>query len=264
MQAKKSHIVFRVLKWTGISILSIFLVLSAGVFLMKDKIIQKVVAEMNTQLQTPIAVDNIDLTFWASFPSMSLDFNKVSIAENAPQGTKPETLFYSDRVRLKFNPFDILEGKYKVKAISVFPGHALVRTFADGTNNFDMVKVDTSSAESAFELSLQKIHFSDFRLTYENHIQDQYHTATLKSSDLKGDFSKNIFDLAISSDLVLNSVKSGALNLITDKTASWDIKLHVDKIKNQVLIKNAPITIADLPFLLNIDTQNDRVDVRVL
>jgi hypothetical protein len=84
---------------------------------MRDKIVDKVVTELNKNLNTPIKVSSIELTFWGSFPRLSVDFNDLYIRDALEKAKETDTLFFSERVRLKFNPLDLIKKDYKVKKI---------------------------------------------------------------------------------------------------------------------------------------------------
>ncbi len=263
MEQKKGKLGWRIVKWTGISLLSLAILLTAGIYLMRDKIVNEVVASINSKLQTPVSVKDFDLTFWASFPNMSVDFNEVYIQEHAPEGVLKDTLFYSQCVRLKFNPFDIIDGKYNVKGVQVFPGKAKIQTFADGTQNYEMVKADTTSNTESFKFELEKIEFNNFDLAYVNEKEKQQYFTTLESTSLKGSFSDAIYNLNVQSQVVLHKIQTGELAVINEKSAQWDISLLVDKVNDKITIAQAPITVANLPFVVNLLSEKNRVDLRI-
>ena len=82
---------------------------------MRDKIVDKVVTELNKNLNTPIKVSSIELTFWCSFPRLSVDFNDLYIRDAVEKAKETDTLFYSERVRLKLNTLDLIKKDYKDK-----------------------------------------------------------------------------------------------------------------------------------------------------
>ena len=80
------------------------------------------IAEINKNLKAEVQVSDVELTFWRTFPSLSIDFNHVFIQDAIVGSTMRDTLLYSDRIRCKLNPFDIWNEEYKVKSIEVSPG----------------------------------------------------------------------------------------------------------------------------------------------
>ena len=103
-------------------VLGIFLLITGGLYFFKDEICGYVISEVNVHLKAKVKVAKVDLAFWGSFPNLSVDFNQVFIQDSYKNSTEKDTLLYSDRIRLKFNPMDIWNEKYNVKAIDISPG----------------------------------------------------------------------------------------------------------------------------------------------
>jgi hypothetical protein len=87
--------------------LGIVALISVALWVFKDDICGLVVNEVNKQLKSKVIVGEVDLAFWGSFPNLSVDFNEVFIQDSYFGSTDLDTLLYSDRIRLKFNPMDI-------------------------------------------------------------------------------------------------------------------------------------------------------------
>ena len=230
---------------------------------MRDKIVDKVVTELNKNLNTPINVGSIDLTFWASFPNLSVDFNEIFIKDAVENAKETDTLFYSTRVRLKFNPMDIIQKNYKVKKIDVFPGYAHIKNFADGKTNYDITKPSDQAASAAVEFSLKEVSFSDFRLDYSNFSAKQFHSTRLKELALSGDFTEEIIDLNAESNLDILFAQSGDVKLVQNKSAYFDLNLRINQTDGSIIIPEAPITISNLPFTAALLVQPNLIDFRL-
>jgi uncharacterized protein involved in outer membrane biogenesis len=138
----------RILKWiTGI-LLSVFILITACLYLFKDKIIGIVVSEVNKTLNVPVAVKNVDLAFWGSFPNLSVDFNEVYIQDAFLIQKPKDTLLYSERIRLKFNPIDLWNKNYHVKAVQIYPGTLKVKINSKGEGNL-LRRLDHRAREKA-------------------------------------------------------------------------------------------------------------------
>jgi uncharacterized protein YxeA len=102
-------------KWFFGILLSLVVVISLILYIFKDEICGAVIDKMNAYLKTKVEVAEVDLTFWSTFPNLSVDFNHVFIQDPYEGATRSDTLFASQQVRLKFNPFDIWRENYTVK-----------------------------------------------------------------------------------------------------------------------------------------------------
>lgn len=230
---------------------------------MRDKVVDKVVTELNKNLNTPVNVESIDLTFWASFPNISVDFNNLYLQDAVEGAEKTDTLFFSERVRLKFNPIDIYNEKYKVKKIEVSPGYAHIKNFEQGENNYSIVKETGDTTSSQFEFTLNEVAFENFRLDYSNFSAKQFHSTELKDMTLSGDFTEKVIDLNAESNLKINFAQSGEVKLVQNQSAYFDLNLTVNQEDGSVVLKEAPVQIADLPFTFALVVQPELIDVQL-
>lgn len=263
MKNKSLRKVWKWSKWIFGSVFVLCIAISITVYLLRDKIVDKVVTELNKNLNAPISVASIDLTFWASFPNLSVDFNHIYIKDALPDASPTDTLFYSDRVRLKFNPFDLMKKEYKVKKIEVSPGYAHIKNFEEGKNNYSITKPSGDTTNASFEFNLNEVAFENFRLDYSNFEAKQFHSTRMDDMVLSGDFTEKIIDLNAESHLKINYAQSGEVKLIQNQSAYFDLKLRINQEDGSVLLSEAPVTIANLPFSFAMRVEPQLIDVRL-
>ena len=112
----------RLLKWLTGTLLTIALLITLGLYFFKDNIINYAISEINQYLKVRVDVGSVDLTFWKTFPDLSIDFKHVYVQDALPESKSSDTLLYSEKIRLRFNPIDIWEENYNVKRIDIAPG----------------------------------------------------------------------------------------------------------------------------------------------
>jgi len=251
------------LKWIVISLLSICLLISGLVFFFKDKICGLVLTEVNTQLNVPLRVSEMDLVFWSSFPNLSVDFNQLYIQESFPNAQPTDTLFYTERLRLTFNPWDIYQGKYHVKQVKVSPGKLAIRYDARGKENFDIFKPSPSSTKTDFNLTLKEVKIQGLRCVYDNASSKQYFTTTLVNTRIKGDFSSDAFVASAMGKMKLGRLKSGEITLLRNKNADFNLALNVNHLKGLFSLNNAELMIENLPFSVNGEVSPDSLHFTV-
>ncbi|MFA7272572.1 MAG: AsmA-like C-terminal region-containing protein [Crocinitomicaceae bacterium] len=263
MSKKTISRLFKWSKWIFASLVLVCLLITLGVYLLRDRVVGIVVGEINKSLNAPVKVGDADLTFWGSFPNISVDFNEVFVHDAIPEAKETDTLFYSKKIRLKFNPIDIIHKNYKVKKIEVFPGYAHIKHFADGRSNFDITKPSNDSVPSNFEFTLHELAFENFRLDYSNFSANQYHSTVLNEMVLSGDFTDKVIDLNAESDLKINYAQSGEVKLVQNKTAYFNLNLRIDQENGIVRLAEAPIEIDHLPFTFALEVHESLIDVRL-
>lgn len=246
MQKKR---IYKILKWFFGSILGLFLLISFLLYIFKDDICQAAIDEVNQHLKAKVTVSEVDLTFWSTFPNLSIDFNNVFIQDARPGATSRDTLLYTDKIRCKINPFDVWREEYKVKTLEIHPGVLNLRVDTAGNNNYDIFKEpDDPGAESSFDMELQDVVFKNFRLNYINDATSQVYMTHLKNMKLEGNLSQDVFTAAATSDMKIVAAKSGNVTLVSNKPAKLGIGVKVNTKEGTVEIPESTIHIAKLPF----------------
>lgn len=238
-------------KWILIPLLSICLLISGLVFFFKERICGLVLTEVNTHLNVPLNVSEMDLVFWSSFPNLSVDFEHLFIQESLPNAQVSDTLFYTDQLRLTFNPWDIYQGKYHVKRVKVSPGKLSIRYDARGKENFDIFKPSPSDTKTDFNLSLKEVKIDGLRFIYDNVSSKQYLSSTFEDARIKGDFSSDAFVAKAMGKMKLGRLKSGEITLLRNKNTAFNFALDVNQLTGIYSLKNAGLSVEHLPFSVN-------------
>jgi hypothetical protein len=251
-------------KWLGIAIISIVVIITASLYFFKDEICGIVINEMNKHLKAKVEVGKVDLTFWGSFPNLSVDFNHVFIQDAYQDARSKDTLFFSERVRLKFNPLDIWKEEYKLKKVEVARGSLQLRIRQDGAVNYDIMKPSEGTSSSEFEFAIEEVALEGLRLLYDNQATKQFYSADLNETSLNGNFNEERFDVGVKSDLKIQKAKSGEVSLMNRKKASLNLKVTVDKASGKTELPGGQITISGLPFLIDgyVDTLGYQFNVK--
>ncbi len=240
--------ILKILKWFFGTLLSLFLLITFLLYIFKDDICQMAISEVNKHLKAKVTVSDVDITFWSTFPNLSIDFNHVFIMDAKDGATKRDTLLYTDMIRCKVNPFDVWREEYKVKSLEIHPGVLNLRVDSAGNNNYDIFKEAESSPESSFEMQLKEVSFTNFRFNYINEATSQVYKTRIKSMRLDGNLSEDVFTTAASSELDIVAARSGNITLVSNKPAVLGVNVKVDTKNGTVEIPKSTIKVANLPF----------------
>lgn len=249
--------------WFFGMIVGLCLLVSLLIYVFKDEIIGIVVNEVNKSLNAKVHVSKIDLTFWGSFPNLSVDFKNVYIPDAFAEKQGKDTLLYSDLIRLKFNPVDIWNENYAVKKIEIHPGTIQLKIAKNGDVNYNILKPTKTKSDSKFDLKLKKVAFEKINFAYENQLTGQVYQTKVQDLNLEGEFTEKRFTMFVSSDLFIRRIKSESVTLLADKAAKIDIGIEVDQEKNTFNIPKATVFISKLPFVLSgsVDPKNIRFNL---
>lgn len=238
----------RISLWFFGILIGLVLLISGFLYFFKDEICGYAVGEVNKHLKAKVSVSDVDLTFWGSFPSLSVDFNHVFIQDSYEKATIKDTLLYSDRIRMKFNPLDVWEENYKVHSIEVAPGTLQLKVDRRGQVNYDILKETKDTVQTKFKLALATVALDNVRFSYHNKLTAQQYRTKLHQLELHGNFDQDRFDLATDAELTIDKVRSGKVTLISNQPASVRVNVSVDKLQDIISLPKATISIAKLPF----------------
>lgn len=244
-------------------VLGICLLITGALYFFKDEICGYVVAGVNKHLKAQVSVSEVDLTFWGSFPNLSVDFNNVFIRDSYDKATVRDTLLYSDRIRLKFNPIDIWNEDYNVKSIEVEPGTVQLKVNRKGEVNYDIFKPSEDSTTTKFELKLEDVSMEKIRFSYVNKLTGQTYRTGIHEMDLTGDFTEKQFTMHATSSINVEKARSGNVTLISNKPVHFDLGILVDKEKDRFEINNALVYLSNLPFKVQGVVDPELIDFEV-
>ena len=91
----------KVLKWSGITLAVLVLILAITPYLFKDKIQAMIAKSINENVNATVTFDDVDLSLFRNFPKASLTIDKITITNKAP--FKGDTLFFAEEINLKMS-----------------------------------------------------------------------------------------------------------------------------------------------------------------
>src|SRR5690606_1170468 len=185
--------ILKIVGWFVGIILSLVLLISGAIYFFKDEIIAVVLTEINAHLKAKVEVKKVDLSFWSSFPNLSVDFNHVFISDTYEYASNKDTLFFSEQVRFRFNPMDIWREEYKLKQIDIKPGTLQLKVDEHGLVNYDILKETSDTTETNFAFDLQKVKIKDLQFSYTNRQINHRYATDLLSTELEGKFADKVF-----------------------------------------------------------------------
>jgi hypothetical protein len=254
----------RTLKWLAGLVAGFILLISGALYFFHDEIVDYALEAINGKLRTKVEVSAVDITFWKTFPNLSLDFHEVFVQDALPHATRRDTLLYTDLIRLKFNPLDVWNEDYNVKSIDVAPGTLQLKIADDGEVNYDVLKPSEDDGKSsAFELTLEEINIEGMRFSYHNRKQEQFYATVFSQLGLSGKFTESRFDLHTEAAFRIQEIRNGKVPFVVNQPATTIVDIHVDQEKETVSLPDGIIHLAGLPFKVSVfvDSTSVKADV---
>ncbi|PQJ81766.1 AsmA-like C-terminal region-containing protein [Polaribacter glomeratus] len=198
-EKKPRSLVFKIAKWSSITLLVILLAFVSIPFLFKDKIVEIVSKSINKNINATVTFKETNLSFFKNFPLASLTVNNVVVANKAP--FLGDTLFSTKELSMSMKITELFkssEEAIELKSFSSKNGQINIIFNTDDLGNYDVaLKKDTADANepASFSLNIQDYQFENMRFMYldrssnmKMQLDSIYHYG-------KGNFAKEILDL---------------------------------------------------------------------
>jgi AsmA protein len=206
-------IVFKILKYTGITLVTLLALMFVTPFVFSDKIEEQVKKTANQKLAGELNYSEAKVSFFEHFPSLTLTLKKFNLDGSAP--FQNEKLVSADEVAFGINLSSLIFGE-SIKIDQIFLSNSLINIKVNekGEANYNVYIAEkednTKKEESDTGLKLEEIEINNSKLIYDDK-STKVHVDAFNFNYLgNGDLSQAIFDLH-------SKVKIGKLNVIYEK-----------------------------------------------
>lgn len=190
----------KILKWTGITLGVLIIVIIALPFIFKGKIISTIKEEANNNLNAKVDFGDFDITLLSSFPNFTFSIDDVKLV--GVREFEGDTLANIKNLTLKLNLMSVINGNYNIRSIEIESPRILAKVLKDGKANWDIAKADSAATpeqpaeESApFKLSLKKFKITNGYIVYDDASMDFKMVLNGFNHELSGDFTSDNFTL---------------------------------------------------------------------
>jgi hypothetical protein len=241
----------------GIAILlGIFLILYLVTFIYisthKKAIIAQVTEEFGDRINGKVSIGNVELTFFNTFPKMSVSLGKVLVTDSLfPQHHHP--FFTAENVFAQINILKVIQKKFPVNGLVIQNGAFNLFTDSSGFSNVYLLKPKSKSAsvaDSSDQAGLSSIILKNIRLTIDDQQKRKLHSILANHLNVKLNPSKTALTASVKADLMVHGL---GFNLsrgsyIKDQTFNGNFNVRIDKQLNQLQFDSINFKIANQPF----------------
>ena len=165
------------------------------IYVKKEEIKHKAIDGINQKLDAKITVnDKIEITFFKTFPNVTLELNKVFIEDKF---NKNDTLANVETINFTINPLSLLDEELSIKSIILRNGIVRLKTYKDGKSNYDILKKDDSKKDNSAKLNLEKIIIEKIDLIYDDLRSKIYINTFINDASFSGKFYNKDFDIFV-------------------------------------------------------------------
>lgn len=249
----KKSLFRRILKWTGISLLLIIILLIAAPFIFKDKIVAIVKEQANANLNAKVDFGDFDLSLISSFPDFRFKIQKVSVI--GIDEFKEDTLAYIGELRTDINLKSVLSGdQYQINSVVIDKARIQVKILKDGKANYDIAKPSTdtttavadTSAPSKFAMKLKEFKISEAYIVYDDQQGNMYSKLENFNYTMNGDFTQDVFVMNNLIDIAKTTFKMDGVAYLNDVHTKMKADLDMDMPKMRFAFKENELSLNDL------------------
>jgi uncharacterized protein involved in outer membrane biogenesis len=223
-------VVKKILKWTGISLLVIILLLILIPIIFKDEIKQMVIDEVNTNLNAKLSIDDFDLTFISTFPNMTVEIHDARLT--GIKEFKGVELMKIKTLTAHVGFWSVIGGdQIEIDEIHIDEPIIDVRVLENGLANYDIVKPDTEKTKeeieepSSFKLSLKEYTITNARIKYDDRASDMFAELINVNHTGTGDLTADVVDFETTTTMDKLTYRMDGLSYLTDVKTDANINL---------------------------------------
>ena len=216
-----------VLIWSaGIAVFVLVLLFLAQQFL-GPEVKKLFITEINKSLVSEVQIDDVQLSLIKDFPFASVRFSGVRIKEAVNPPTH-HNLLTAGTIALRFNLWDLLQKKYRVKNIRLDNIELGLHIYADGSDNFHFWKKSSSSGNQNFNFELQRIVIHNMHVRFVNDAAHTFADAQLPAFVAKGNFNSSKYALSLAGNIMLRDFKSHGVSYLSDRNLNLWLLMDAD------------------------------------
>ncbi len=250
---KKKFTLKKLVKWFVGTVLVLLVLLATAPYLFKDKIKQLVENSINKNINATVSFDDLDLSFFKSFPLANVTISNTQVVNKAP--FEGDTLFYSDQLNLKMKITELFKSAdetMQLKSFSTANSQINILINKEGITNYDIAikkeSSDTSSSEdSSFSLGIQNYTVDNLSFSY----YDASSQIKMKAENIShrgtGNFEESILDLDTQTKALV-SLEMKETNYMNKLAVSLDAIIGIDLQNSKYTFKENKGFINQLPL----------------
>ncbi len=220
-----------------------------AVFLFKDKIIQQFILEANKNLNTPIKIGKIDISVWADFPNLAIEFSDVYVEDSHP-GNYP--LLTAQKISFYLNPIEVWQEKYSVRGLQIQKSETNLKINADGVSNYIIIKENPESKKGiGIQFDLKNVRLLEARVSYKDLSRKQDHLFNSEKLVASINASRDLYNISATGNVTVEQIGIQSTYFLKMKRFEVEADLVYNDKENHLLINPSLLTLHNSQFDIN-------------
>ncbi|UYZ62157.1 AsmA-like C-terminal region-containing protein [Hymenobacter weizhouensis] len=222
--------------------------LAAGLWLGQDRLLARFVQELNRYLRVPVQTSRLDVSVLDQFPRLSITLHDVVVSGSLPQDTAK--LARARRLYCAFDAWDLLAGRYRIRAVMLADARVQVRLDAQGRPNYHILRFDTTAPppDQAFRLQLEDIRLERVEVRYDDAGRRQH--VAVRTPQLRAELAVTPAHVAITAEgnARVQTVRLGSDDYFQQKDITLTTRLLVDRPGQQLTIEPSEVRVGPAAY----------------
>lgn len=254
----------RVLLYTGIIFLLIWLVLWAYIRYNKADLIKKITSKIKEKTKTEATIGDLSASVLQTFPFISIQLSDVVIKDSLWKAHN-RTFFSAKDLYLRLSPFGLFNKNKGVGKIIVNNG--TLHLFADSAdyNNQYILRSDKPGNEK--NTAIPDIYLKNSEIIMENPGREKFHHFSVRSMDIIDDVDKGLQYFDINTDMLVKSLAFNTVkgSYLKNKTVRGKFQVALDRPKKRLSFTDVSLLIDGRKFNLtgNFSVDTSKRDFRL-
>lgn len=241
----------KILKWTGISIGGIFLLLLVLPFFFKGKIVEAVKQAANDNLNAVVNFDGVSLSLIRNFPNLRVTVENFTVKNVAPFDSVQLARIGSLETVIDIK--SLFGDEMIIRRIGIVNADFDVRVTPEGVANYDIAKADTTAAEvpeapkeegGAFKMKLKEYFLENCNIHYNDQSMPMLMRFNALTHRGSGDFANEVFKLTTTTHADKGTFWFDGVTYVNEARTDIQADLEMD-------MKNMKFTIGGNEIRLN-------------
>ncbi len=255
--------VFKIFRIALYSIAGFFMLLTLLLLVFRNKIERYAVQQLDPFIKVPVYIHDVDFTFWKTFPNFSLRLKGVLVKDyDSVKKIQTDTLLYADKIDLKANTWNLIQGDFTIQSIEVSKSRLGLRVFKTGEKNFDIFRSNTDQeSKQDFEIDLKKVLFLETDFSFENMETNQEYRAQFDKLKMSGKFKDDAFEMLLNANFNLTKFRDKSITLLRKAEVNIETQVAVNTKSKSYSVTGALAEINGIPFSLNYNQDSTRLNL---
>ncbi|HXB95268.1 MAG TPA: hypothetical protein VNU70_08925, partial [Puia sp.] len=234
MSPKTRKRLFRFILFPIAGLLLLVGIAIAMLYSQQQRLVNLAVDELNKRLPGELTVGGSDISLFQNFPYISIGLNKVQFYPNKQPGALP--IYEADRLFVGFSLPDVLQQRYRVRAIALKNGHLDLVQEDDGQLNIveaSRMAPDTTTATptagAGLRLDIRKLVLKNITVSYLDHRQGQRLVAHIDRIQASLRANDRQIDAGVDGKMMIDFTRPGDTTLFRHKHMETNVRMSYEK-----------------------------------